>query len=206
MCKKNIKDGVLRLAVFSSGKGSNAEAIYRSFTKHKDVEFSLLLCNNPKAEVLDRAKSWDVPLLVCGNDLFKSSSFLLQVLRHHHIEFIALAGFLRLLPKEMIAAYKGRIFNIHPSLLPKYGGKGMYGIKVHEAVLREKERISGITIHEVDEEYDKGRIIFSKEMIIPYDIPPTAEKLSSCIRKLEHKYYPQILLEEMRKIGKNLQK
>ena len=130
---------------------------------------------------------------MCEN---KEPSSLLNALRGNQIDFIALAGFLRLLPTEIISAYKGRVFNIHPSLLPKYGGKGMYGLRVHEAVLQNGDTESGITIHEVNESYDQGNIIFSEPLPISYAKNQlTPEQLSLRIRALEHEHYPRILAE-----------
>lgn len=195
------KKGVAKvhIAVFASGKGSNAEAICRAFAAHY-IKVALIVCNNPAAEVLQRAKRLEIPTFLCSNDvLAQQPAHLLEVLRKYHIHFIALAGFLRLLPAEIIAAYRRRILNIHPALLPKYGGKGMYGIHVHKAVIKNKERQTGITIHEVNEAYDQGRILFQAQVPIPQHLRPSPQWLAAEVAKLEHKHYPRILAQEIAK-------
>ena len=187
-----------RLAVFASGRGSNAVAIFRKFEAHPDIQVALLVCNNPKAEIINQARHWKVPVVLCSNGtLAGQPEKLLQELQRHDIAFIALAGFVRLLPEEVVIAYRGRIFNLHPSLLPKYGGRGMYGLRVHEAVLRNKEPRTGITIHEVSEVYDKGRIVFSES--VPVEHTLSAEELAAQVATLEHRHYPHVLAEEIRR-------
>ena len=150
-----------RLAVFASGNGSNAENIIRYFqADDRNAEVALVVCNKPDAKVLERAEKLGVPAIVVPRRDFNNEDFMTGLLRDNGIDFIVLAGFLLIIPDFLIKLYPEKIVNIHPSLLPKYGGKGMYGSHVHEAVVAAGEKESGITIHMVDENCDGGRIIF----------------------------------------------
>lgn len=181
-----------RIALLASGSGSNAENIYRYSEKTECFEVPLLLSNNPTAGVLDRMKPHDLQIAVVPNkDFAHSPQVVLDLLGQHKISHIVLAGFLRKLHPSIIAAYDNKIYNIHPSLLPKYGGKGMYGRHVHEAVLQNNESESGITIHLVNEEYDKGKHLLQARC--PIDPNETVPSLQEKIHSLEHYYYPRVL-------------
>lgn len=189
--KKNrkVKDRqVRRLAVFASGSGSNAENIYSYFEHSEEIEFSYLVCNNPEAGVLDRFDHKVVNIILVSRAELASEEFIHKL---RSVDLLVLAGFLALIPKELIAAFPNKIINIHPALLPKYGGKGMYGDHVHRAVLENKEIEHGITIHYVNEEFDKGEIIFQEKFEVEgdYDL----KSIQSKIHKLEFQYYPIVI-------------
>lgn len=180
-----------KVAVFASGNGTNAEKLFEHFKKHPVIEISLLMCNNPEAGVIKKAKDKGIPsVLFTKNDLYDSNR-VLKTLKENEIDWIALAGFLLLLPSNIVTKYPNKIVNLHPALLPKYGGKGMYGINVHQAVLDGKEEESGITIHLVNEEYDKGKIIFQATCLI--DKGDTPDSLAAKIHKLEYEHFPPTL-------------
>ena len=184
----------MNLAVFASGRGSNAQAIYDYFKKESaEIRFALLVSNYCKADVVRRAKDhWGVRTFICPETLRDDNcDTLLEVLRSANIGFIALAGFLKRIPPCVIAPYQGRILNLHPSLLPKYGGKGMYGMRVHKAVRDANERFSGISIHEVNEAYDKGRILRQEKCDI--SSLHTTKEIAEAVTELEHKHYPQVI-------------
>ncbi|NIK73186.1 phosphoribosylglycinamide formyltransferase-1 [Thermonema lapsum] len=188
-----------RIAVFASGSGSNAEQLIRYFKEQApDVgEVALIVCNKPDAYVLERAKKWNVPFLLIDRELlYERTEELIAMLKQHDIGFIVLAGFLWLIPPRLIEAYPQRIVNIHPALLPHYGGKGMYGMHVHRAVVANKEKESGITIHYVNEHYDAGQHIFQARL--PVKEGTTPEQLAEQIHALEHKYYPKVVEELLR--------
>ena len=179
------------IAVFASGNGTNAERIAVYFAQNPNISVRIILTNNPNAFVIERAKKLNLPVYVFNRDTFYQTEEVLQPLRNYQTDLIVLAGFMWLVPGYLIHAYPGRIINIHPALLPKYGGKGMYGHHVHEAVLKNREKVSGITIHFVNEKYDDGQIIFQKELsVMKNDTPDT---LASRIHKLEYKYYPKVI-------------
>jgi phosphoribosylglycinamide formyltransferase-1 len=157
----------------------------------------LVASDNPGAFVLERAKGHGVPTAVFSRAEFADGAVPLAVLRQAGVDYVVLAGFLRLVPAAILAAYPGRIVNIHPALLPAYGGKGMYGARVHEAVIAAGERESGITIHRVDERYDEGATIAQFRCAVePGDTPDT---LAARIHALEHKYFPIIIEQDIRK-------
>lgn len=187
MIQKDIK----KLAVFASGNGSNAEKIFEHFKEIDHVEVALLLTNNPKALVIERAKKHHVPVEVFDRKRFYDTPEIIDILRAQEIDLIVLAGFMWLVPPALVSAFPNRIVNIHPALLPKYGGKGMYGDFVHKAVLEAKEKESGITIHYVNEHYDEGQIIFQERCAV--DADDTPETLAAKIHRLEHRYYPQVI-------------
>lgn len=177
-----------RLAIFASGSGSNAEAIIRHFKNHDGIEVSLILSNKVKAFVHERAKNLGVKSASFSRDEFYHSDLVQTTLKNEKIDFIILAGFMWLVPQYLVTNYPDKIFNIHPSLLPKYGGKGMYGHHVHQAVIDADETESGITIHLVNEEYDKGEILCQEKLeVVKGD---TADTLAGRIHSLEHKFYP----------------
>jgi phosphoribosylglycinamide formyltransferase-1 len=184
----------IRLAIFASGQGTNAREIIRYFKERQllvlgqQVEISLIICNKPVAGVLDIAAQAGIPSIVINREKFFRGSHYLEEFKTRDISFIVLAGFLWKIPSELIAAFPDRILNIHPALLPKYGGKGMFGMAVHEAVVAARDRESGITIHYVDEQYDHGRIFFQASFNLSPD--ETANSLAEKIHQLEHKYYP----------------
>lgn len=185
----------IRIAIFASGQGTNAKEIIRYFheTGHlvmgRRVEISLIVCNKPGAGVLDIAKKSGIPELIIEKEKFFRGSHYMDEFKKNDISFIVLAGFLWKIPSELIRAYPDRILNIHPALLPSYGGKGMYGSAVHEAIVTARESESGISIHYVDEIYDHGRIFFQARINLSKD--ETSESLSKKIHALEYKHYPE---------------
>ncbi len=189
----------------ASGKGSNAEAIIK-FARSRDVAFEVvvIITNNPKAFVIDIAKQYSIDW-ECINGLLPlsdESKILIELLDSKKVEMIALAGYLRLIPEEIIEKYPQRIFNIHPSLLPKYGGKGMYGLRVHKKVLENREQISGSSVHIVESEYDSGKILCQTLVrILENETPAT---LSDKIVQVEHSVYPMVLNEQAKQITSNL--
>jgi phosphoribosylglycinamide formyltransferase-1 len=181
----------MNIAIFASGSGSNAENIIRYFSGRNEVRFPVILSNKQDAGIHDRAKRLGVPSICFTSKEFKETDNVLNILKEHKIDFIVLAGFLLKVPSNLIKAYPNKIVNIHPALLPKYGGKGMYGSHVHEAVVAAKEKESGITIHYVNEMYDEGQIIFQAKCdVLPSDTPDmVAEK----VHELEYKFFPKIV-------------
>lgn len=179
-----------KLAILASGTGTNAERITRYFAEKKTAEVKLIITNKEGAGVIERAERLNVPCLVVSSKEFKEGKAL-QVLKEHEVDFIVLAGFLLRVPDDILHNYPNRIVNIHPSLLPKYGGKGMYGHHVHEAVLAAGEPESGITIHYIDEHYDEGDVILQvKCPVLPDDTPDT---LASRVHQLEYKHFPVVI-------------
>ncbi|HQG55664.1 MAG TPA: phosphoribosylglycinamide formyltransferase [Bacteroidales bacterium] len=179
------------IAIFASGSGSNAENIIRYFNDKKNAKVALVLSNKPDAYVIKRAEKLNVPVKVFNREDFYNSNNVLDTLISYNIDFIVLAGFLWLVPENILRHYKRRIVNIHPALLPLYGGKGMYGDRVHRAVIESGDSESGITIHYVDEKYDNGDIIFQARCRV--EPGETPESLAAKIHELEYKYYPQII-------------
>ncbi len=180
-----------RIAIFASGSGSNAQKIIEHFDGNKDIEVSLVLTNNENAYVLQRASDLDIPAYVFDRQLFYETDQLHDILRDIGIDFIVLAGFLWLVPLSILRSWPNRIVNIHPALLPKFGGKGMYGERVHEAVIATGEKETGISIHYVNEVYDEGEIIFQEKIkILPDDTPGS---IAERIHVLEHKHYPGVI-------------
>ncbi len=187
-----------KIAIFASGSGSNAENIANYFAGSDNVEVALIVANNPNAFVLERAKRLGIESLVVTKAEFTAADELIETLRKHNIDFIVLAGFLLLVPAKLIAAYPGRIVNIHPALLPKHGGKGMYGDRVHEAVVAAGDKESGITIHLIDENYDKGTTFFQATCpVLPGDTPhDVAEK----VHALEYEHFPRVIGEILQQL------
>ncbi|WP_266368622.1 phosphoribosylglycinamide formyltransferase [Tellurirhabdus rosea] len=180
-----------RLALFASGSGSNAEKIADHFAGREDVEISLILSNNPKAGVIERARRLHIPVLLFDRPTFYQTDRITEMLQNQQIDLIVLAGFLWLMPASLVRAFDRRIVNIHPALLPKYGGKGMYGHFVHEAVVAAGEAESGITIHYVNEQYDEGAVIFQASC--PVQPTDTPEDVARHVQVLEHRHFPEIV-------------
>ena len=183
---------MINLAILASGSGTNAEAIMKHFADHHTINVKLILTNKKDAGVIERAKRFNVPYEVFNKSQLESD-WLLETLAAHSIDFVVLAGFLLMIPPNLIMAYPNKICNIHPALLPKFGGKGMYGQHVHEAVIEAGEKESGITIHLVNEHYDEGRILF--QATCPVLAGDTPDDVASRIHKLEHEHYPRVVEE-----------
>lgn len=179
------------IALFASGSGTNAENIIKYFKKNEKISVSLIICNKPDAFVLQRAKNHNIPSHIIGKHDIEDPSELIRLLDAHKIGFIVLAGFLWRIPLQLIQKFNQNIVNIHPALLPKYGGKGMYGMRVHESVISNKERESGVTIHYVNENYDEGDIIFQSKCSIESN--DTAEALAKKVHEIEYMYFPKII-------------
>lgn len=178
------------IAIFASGSGSNAENIAKYFSKHPRAKIALIATENPNAMVLERAKRLKLPNYRFTMEEFKNGK-VFRMLIDMNIDFIVLAGFLKMVPTEMVKYFHNRIVNIHPALLPKYGGKGMYGDRVHKAVIAAGETESGVTIHYVNERYDEGDIIFQAHCpVMPNDTPET---LAQRVHMLEWEYYPKVI-------------
>ncbi|MCH8273070.1 MAG: phosphoribosylglycinamide formyltransferase [Candidatus Marinimicrobia bacterium] len=186
----------MRIAIFASGGGSNAEAIIRAASEGRlSAEVGLVVSNNPDAAVLQRAKALEVNYTTIDQRNFDSEesyiSALFNVLDENGIDFIALAGYLKLVQPKLINKYKNKITNIHPALLPSFGGKGFYGKKVHEAVLEAGCKVSGVTVHLVSESYDRGPII--SQLTLPVLADDNPESLAARVLKVEHQIYPEAL-------------
>jgi phosphoribosylglycinamide formyltransferase-1 len=191
------------IAIFASGAGTNAARIIDHFRHHASIRVSLIVCNKPEAGVLDVAKREHVPSLVIEKTVFFQGTAYVGELRSRDISFIVLAGFLWKIPTALIRAYPGHIINIHPALLPKYGGKGMYGRFVHEAVIRSADKESGITIHYVDEQYDHGQPIFQAKVMVEHDDTP--DTLAQKVHLLEYEHFPRIIEGVVNSAQQNLQ-
>ncbi len=180
-----------RIAIFASGAGSNAQKIIDHFRDSDQVGVALIICNKPGAGVLQIAENEGIPTMMIDKEKFFRGNAYTDELQQAGIDFIILAGFLWKIPVALIRSYRERIVNIHPALLPQYGGKGMYGHHVHQAVIDHHEKESGITIHFVDEQYDHGDIIFQAKC--PVQVTDTADTLASRIHQLEHQHYPAVI-------------
>jgi phosphoribosylglycinamide formyltransferase-1 len=178
------------IAIFASGSGSNAQKIVEHFVGHSNIKVSIILCNNPDAGVIARAKNLAIPLCLFNREDYKSGK-VLEILQTQNIDWIVLAGFLWLIPKTLVAAYPNKMLNLHPALLPKFGGKGMYGHFVHEAVVATGQNESGITIHFVNEHYDEGGIIFQASY--PVEPSDTPADVAAKGQVLEHQYFPIVI-------------
>jgi len=188
-----VKNSNHRIAIFASGAGSNAKKIIDHLSNSDKIEVVLIVCNRPEAGVVQIASTHHIAVLIIEKEKFFRGDHYLGELQTAGITFIVLAGFLWKLPPDLIKVYPDKIINIHPALLPDYGGKGMYGKFVHEAVIKAEETESGITIHFVDELYDHGRHILQvKCPVLPNDTP---ESLANRIHELEHRYYPKVIEE-----------
>jgi phosphoribosylglycinamide formyltransferase 1 len=182
---------VKKIAVFASGAGSNAGKIIDRFRAHKSINVTLIVCNKPDAGVLKIAAKENIPVLLIEKERFFRGDAYIKELKEKEIGWIILAGFLWKIPTLLIKAFSHRIINIHPALLPKYGGKGMYGQLVHQAVIDNKEKESGITIHYADEVYDHGKIIF--QATCPVLSNDTKESLARRVTVLEHEHFPEVI-------------
>lgn len=182
---------MIKLAIFASGNGTNAQRISEYFATSNTIQVECIIYNRKDAYVAERAKRLDIPAIYFSRDDFYTNGQVLRYLKEHGIDWIILAGFLWLVPTEILNAFPNHIINIHPALLPKYGGKGMYGEHVHHAVIANHEHESGITIHIVDNQYDKGTTLFqAKCKLTPEDTPDT---LAAKIHELEQTYFPVII-------------
>jgi phosphoribosylglycinamide formyltransferase-1 len=182
---------MIRIAIFASGAGTNAQQIINYFRAHSTIKIALVVCNKPGAGVINIAAKENVPVIIIEKEKFFTGDAYTGELIAHEINFIVLAGFLWKIPSKLIAAFVHKIINIHPALLPKYGGKGMYGNFVHQAVIAAGEKESGISVHYVDEWYDHGSIIFQANCAI--DVNETPESLAKKIHALEHENYPAVI-------------
>ena len=186
------------IAIFASGSGSNAEKIINHFRKSNSAEIKLIISNKNDAFVIERARKLQVPCVVFSRKSDFSSDVLFKLLLDNNIDLIVLAGFLWLLPANLIEKFPNRIINIHPALLPRYGGKGMYGAKVHQAVSESGDTESGITIHYVNEHYDDGDIIFQASCSIRAGENPVS--IAHKVHQLEYEYYPKVIEEVLNKL------
>lgn len=179
------------IAIFASGNGTNAENIIKYFSGNKDIKVKIVMANKADAFVLERAHRLGIPTLYINREQWADATHILTLLHEQQIDFIVLAGFLARIPDALLHAYPNRIVNIHPSLLPKFGGKGMYGNKVHEAVVAAGETESGITIHYLNEHYDEGQIIAQYRCpVMPNDTP---QDVATRVHALEYEYYPKVI-------------
>ncbi len=179
-----------KIAIFASGTGTNTANLIERY-KNSNISVGLIVTNNPKAGVIDIAVKHEIPFRIITKEDFIQGSAFHKFLREENYDLIVLAGFLWLIPAELINFYDKKIVNIHPALLPKYGGKGMYGMKVHRSVKQAGEKKTGITIHFVNENYDEGDIIFQKEVDITQNETP--EDIATKVHQLEYKYFPEVI-------------
>lgn len=182
-----------RIAIFASGAGSNAEQLILQFKDSSSIQVALIVCNKPEAGVLTIARQHQINTLILDKEVFFRGDNYIPLFEQLKIDWIILAGFLWKIPAAIITRWPRRIINIHPALLPKYGGKGMYGAHVHQTVLEAGEKVSGITIHYVDEQYDHGDTIF--QATCPVHPDDTVTRLSQRIHTLEHEHYPRVVEE-----------
>lgn len=183
------------IAILASGSGSNAENIAKYFEGSDYARVSFIIANNPEAYVLERAKKLGIKAAVVTKQQFMEADSIIAMLKERNIDFVVLAGFLLLVPQKLIQAYPGKIVNIHPALLPKHGGKGMYGDRVHKAVVECGDSESGITIHLIDEQYDKGTTFFqAKCPVLPSDTP---DDVAAKVHALEYEHFPHVIEEIM---------
>jgi phosphoribosylglycinamide formyltransferase 1 len=185
------------IAIFASGSGSNAQNIAEYFI-NTEVSVKIILSNKPDAYVLERAKQLNIPSVVFNRDQFYNSNYVLDILKSNKIDFVVLAGFLWLVPNNLLEMYPSRIINVHPALLPKFGGKGMYGDIVHQAVVENREKVSGITIHYINGKYDEGDIVFQAKCdVLETD---TASDVANKVHKLEYEHFPRVIGEVLKSI------
>lgn len=185
----------INIAILASGKGSNADRICAHFKQHDTIRVQLIVANKANAGVLRVAESHGVAATVIPNE--RLTEDLLSELEKNSIDFAVLAGFLRMIPENVVKRYRNKMLNIHPALLPQFGGKGMYGSRVHEAVIASQAKESGITIHYVNEHYDEGDIVFQARCQI--DANDTPENLADKVHTLEHRHFPEVIEKVIRK-------
>lgn len=184
-----------RIAILASGSGSNAENIIHYFNDNEELTFPIIISNKQDAYVHERALKLKIPSFTFNKSEFEDGT-VLNTLKREKIDFVILAGFLLKVPENLLKAFPDKIINIHPALLPKFGGKGMYGSHVHEAVVAAKEKESGITIHYVNENYDEGKIIFqAKCEVLPTDTP---DDVANKVHALEYKYFPEVIAKALK--------
>ncbi|MBO3698965.1 phosphoribosylglycinamide formyltransferase [Roseivirga sp. E12] len=186
-----------RVSIFASGSGSNAEKFFEYFQNDTEIEIVSVFTNNKSAGVIDRANRFAIPHHVYNRTYWETGETIIEILEKEKVDFIVLAGFMLLIPGGLVKAYPDKIFNIHPALLPKFGGQGMYGMNVHKAVKVAAETESGITIHFVNENYDEGQIIAQVSCAI--DSSDSAEEIAKKVLRLEHENYPKVVAEVIRK-------
>ncbi len=187
-----------RIAIFASGSGSNAQKIMEYFKKHQDAEIAIVLTNNSEAYVLQRADNFEIPSHIFDKHEFYKTDDIVKLLKNLQINLIVLAGFLWLIPDNLLKAFPNKIINIHPALLPKYGGKGMYGDKVHQAILDAGEEESGITIHYINEQFDEGESIHQSRFKIEQG--DDIEMIKFKGQQLEHLHYPKVVEQLLKKM------
>lgn len=187
-----------RIAIFASGSGSNAQKIMEHFKKHPDAEVAIVLTNNPEAYVLQRADNFEIPSHIFDRHEFYQTNQVIDLLKNLDIDLVVLAGFLWLVPADLLKAFPNKIINIHPALLPKFGGKGMYGDRVHKSVMEAGEEESGITIHFVNEKFDEGEIIHQSRFHIEKDDDLEMVKFKG--QQLEHLHYPRVVEQLLKKM------
>ncbi len=180
-----------RIVIFASGSGSNAENLIKFFQDSDHASVIQIFCNNPHAKVLDRAKRLGVSALSFNRVAFTKTDDVLDILKATEPDLIILAGFLWKFPEHILKCFENKVINIHPALLPKYGGKGMYGMNVHNAIIQNNESETGITIHYVNENYDEGAIIFQVKCQVSKQ--DTAQDVAAKIHKLEMEYFPKVV-------------
>ncbi len=179
------------IAIFASGAGSNANKIIEFFKHHESIQVVLVLCNNATAGVLDIAKAHQIPTAICNKVTLQKEEEIMSILYQCKIDFIVLAGFMVLIPAFLTEAFPDKIINIHPALLPRYGGKGLYGMHVHQAVFQNQERESGISIHYVNEHYDEGNIIFQEKVNIEHC--KSADEIAAKVLECEHANFAKVI-------------
>ncbi|MCI4668111.1 MAG: phosphoribosylglycinamide formyltransferase [Bacteroidia bacterium] len=185
------EDKQIRLAIFASGGGSNAGKIVEHFKNHPNVIVSLFVTHNPASGVIEMGKACLCPVILISKKQVRSGEYLTNILKLHEIDLVVLAGYIKYIPTQLVQAFPNRILNIHPSLLPSYGGKGMYGMNVHRAVKASGDSKSGMSIHLVNEKYDEGELIFQAEVSLVDSW--TAEEIQQAVLKLEHEHYPRVI-------------
>ena len=178
---------MIQIAIFASGNGTNAVNIHHYFNSTDKIKIGVVVTDNPAAGIIEKAKALSIPVEIADKEV-RNSTKIVDILKQYKVDFIVLAGYLKLIPASLVAAYPGKIVNIHPSLLPNYGGKGMYGMHVHRAVINDAATHSGITIHVVNEQYDKGKILVQKAFSLSGI--NNAERLAKEIHQYEYRYFP----------------
>jgi phosphoribosylglycinamide formyltransferase-1 len=190
-------DSPLQLAVWASGTGTNAMRLHQYFKQHRTIRVGLIVSNRIRAEVLTYARQHHIPFWCLSANTLSDGNTMQQMLQQFGIDAIALAGYLRPVPAAVTERYEGKLFNIHPALLPDFGGKGMYGLQVHRSVCAAKKPESGITIHLVNSQYDEGKILFQTKTAVPESFDP--EELAQKIQALEHQHYARVIEQELMK-------